>query len=1731
VRPGETISSRYRIESLIGSGGSAEVFRVIDLTSQQPRALKLFRPRAGSDDAIRRAFHREFELLTQLRHRHLVAIEDCGVEQGADGRRPWFTMELIAGRPLDQVFGVTRDWRLMSRAVDAVLDALSLLHDRGLVHGDVTCNNVLCGAALDAEPPPVWLMDFGLTDLAGRRTDGVLAGSVATMAPESLTGGASDRRSDLYSLGCVLYRLTTGQDPFTGHSPWEILRAHARTPPVPPRQLNPDLPVSLESLILALLAKSPASRPASAHDVRRLLSPFSGRTLADSRSLSRPLAPVLSGRERELALFQELLSELSHGRGNCLLISGASGSGRTRLLQEYRVASRLAGSKTVLVDAPLTARSPFGLIDACLAGWIAESPVEARALEAVPHRLDRIAMLLESQPTVLLIDDALAADSASIELLHQVVQRRFEAGWPLLVVMAIDPSDANAQPWFDEWLERGQARVLRLRPLEPAALERMMASMLGRDTLPSRWNVWFAEHSGGVPLIAHGLAVGLFDSKLLERDPELESPPVDDSEIVRRTALRSANWWTETWEKLSETERALLGALAITDGEPITFDQLGELDPQSIRDQAAVEALQQRSLVRRTETARGEPGLSLSSPTLAALIKPHVPAAQTTTLHARRAEQLRTVAGHELACARHLIEARTSDQAVVLLVRAAKVALSQRIPREALRLAEIGLRHAVQPGSEHAALLGVKAQALAHQGLAQEAERSFADAIAAARAARAPEELATTLLAAGSFRGERSDASGGLSALEESLAISDELGDVAAGARVLIEMGRLLCQQGRLEDAEARLASARSQAQRAHDVEIEAAALVAWAELDSNAGRPERASESYRRAEELLVGNEPSLTKSLARRGKATALAATGRWSEALEQLDLWAEESRRFAQRENEAEALSLSALVLETLGKRREALRRIEQAQSIQRMLGRVAQLATLAARASRLLLERGQPRAGWSQLDEAQQLIERIGSTSARRVLASARARLDAHFGRYEEAPARPGGEPEATPETDQQSAERSLLRGMARLRAGDPASARADLQEACFVARRVGQSAIGSEGLLLLAESYLELRDFERAQLALRRVRQQVSGPTNEEWSALGRVLQAEWELRRPDGDLAAGREEIEAAIEVLLARERGDWLWRAYAILAELAEGLGLADLAQSSRAQAGTWLEAWLAAVPERDRSAQRALRRVAALLSRLPLDAGGLPAASRPAIDDSALQKLLEINKALNSTLDLKSQLQILLDTAIEISGAERGFVLLDEGDRAAIEVARGVGGADLAGSDREFSRALARQVMLAEGPLISLDVQGDERLSTSVSVHALRIQAVLATPLRVRGGVAGALVLDSRQAGAAFDNTDLELVARLGDQAGIALSNARMVEELRRQAEEIQRLNTRLSEQVEEQRVEILEKQSNLELRYRFESLIGASAPMQKVYRALDKILPTELPVLVTGESGTGKDLVARVLHYNGPRAAQRFVTLNCAALTDTLLESELFGHRKGSFTGADRDRKGLFEQADGGTLFLDEIGEMPMTLQPKLLRAIQFGEIRRVGEDTPRHVNVRIVAATHRDVAEQVRLGRFREDLMYRLDVAQIHLAPLRDRLEDLGLLIDHFLDLFAARSDKPRLQIEPAALRLFVRHQWPGNVRELENELIKLAAFAESSFITEVDVLENASFLDRAKQRDPVPEIATLEAGEIDQIRQALRAAAGNRSRAAELLGIDRSTLYRKLKRISETEDFS
>jgi two-component system response regulator AtoC len=367
------------------------------------------------------------------------------------------------------------------------------------------------------------------------------------------------------------------------------------------------------------------------------------------------------------------------------------------------------------------------------------------------------------------------------------------------------------------------------------------------------------------------------------------------------------------------------------------------------------------------------------------------------------------------------------------------------------------------------------------------------------------------------------------------------------------------------------------------------------------------------------------------------------------------------------------------------------------------------------------------------------------------------------------------------------------------------------------------------------------------------------------------------------------------------------------------------------------------------------------------------------------------------------------------------------------------------------------------------------------------------------------------------AYGNMDLAIEAMKAgayDYVGKPFKPDEIVLALRKaeERESLRRENRALKEQIQKDN--------------QFESILAKSKEMLDIFKTITKIADFKTTVLITGESGTGKELVARAIHGKSTRKAAPFVAINCGAIPENLLESELFGHKKGAFTDASADRRGLFEEADGGTLFLDEIGELPVNLQVKLLRVLQEEHIRRLGDTRDVKVDVRIIAATHRDLTADVKAGRFREDLFYRINVLAIHIPPLRNRREDVSLLIDHFVTRNNARLGTSIRGISPEARKLLLEYAWPGNVRELENTIERAMVLAES------DVLQTGDLPERIRDAlDPVQ--VHLASGELSVkkttaaieeilIRRALQKTKGNRTRAADLLEISHRALLYKIK---------
>ncbi len=530
------------------------------------------------------------------------------------------------------------------------------------------------------------------------------------------------------------------------------------------------------------------------------------------------------------------------------------------------------------------------------------------------------------------------------------------------------------------------------------------------------------------------------------------------------------------------------------------------------------------------------------------------------------------------------------------------------------------------------------------------------------------------------------------------------------------------------------------------------------------------------------------------------------------------------------------------------------------------------------------------------------------------------------------------------------------------------------------------------------------------------------------------------------------------------------------------------------------------------------------------------------------ASQDLQRVMSAMVGSRKPREVFEMIVDTLIEFTGAERGFFILMEGKEKdkdgkktrEVMAARNFDKEEIQNAIAKISKTIERAVMRKGKPIIVNDAPLDERYGGSDSIVDMRLRSVMCAPVRSPEGTAGTIYLDNRFERGVFREEQLALVATFADQAAIALQNAMLhasnelrLEELTMAKSEVEELNRILADRIAQTSAELMEVKEHVlrdldqaPLKYSYNNIIGKSRRMRDVFHLLDKVTDSDVPVLIHGESGTGKELVARALHFNGPRKGQAFISENCAAIPETLLESELFGYMKGSFTGATADKKGLFEAANGGTLFLDEIGDMPMSMQKKLLRVLQEGEVRRVGGNRTIPIDVRILAASNQDLRTMCDEGRFREDLYYRLNVITVNLPPLRDRREDIPLLTAAFVEEFT--RDGEVKSISDDAMTTLERHTWPGNVRELRNEIQRATALSDRVIVPLVFTdgvrgrqEESPAVADLGKRtlKEMVKEVA--ETLERKVIQEALNRCRGRKAQAARMLGVSRPTLDSKI----------
>jgi Nif-specific regulatory protein len=1700
------------VEGEIARTARTVVYKVRTVSGGGPLALKVALERSDAEDLAR--FRHEVRLLSEARHPNVVEVHDFGI---LPGDFAFLTMELLAGNGLAERIGQA-GWDCFYDAAIQAAAGLAHIHRQGVIHMDVKPRNLALADGAGDRPFTLKILDFGLAQAVRGPLDRRIRGTLAYAAPEILLQDSYDHRADLYSLGLTLFELATGVLPSAGDD-LAAVRFHLEGELPDPLSLRPDMPPELARILTRLVRKDPGERYPTAGRLLAELAEASGRGFdAAALSLSSGgtvLASRLVGREETLAGLKTELAAAREGRGGAVLVEGVDGIGKSRLLREFRLLAALEGARVGRGHGSAERNHPLAPFLEALARLGIEAPAgpEAPRGESDPRERYRffreIALRIASgasrdAPAVLLLDDIHLAGRESEDLLAYLGEEMRSA--PVLVV-------ASRHTPEDGGKDADSLLTIRLPPLDRDGTVQLVDACLGTSGLPASFYSWIHDHSGGTPGEIQRLLRHLVDdSVLLYREGDWKPSLA----ALSRWASAPGGVDAQDWNRilaLPPASRAVMDAAAVIE-EPFSLSTLAALvggEPQATYERVASLVIQGH--LERLQESEGAlynlPRRSIRQALYTALDGEH-----RRRLHRRLAEVLEGMPeGRTAAIADHFWRGGERARSLPYLLRAAGEAASVYGYAQAAGLYGRAAEAAAEAGDAEtvARALSAQAEALAAAGSYPRALRVFQDLLTRpdleARRSHDRSFVARIHLRQGRLHTRLGEHEAALESHEEGLLQLAGLGDSELEVELLHGKALALRDLGDVSAAFSVARSALAQAGRKGLDRQRANLLNTLGMLYSARGDWRRAGRLLRRG--LWVAEREGaegLCLTL-RNNLGNILWKTGNFEAALSHYS----RNLAFCERTND--------------------------------IWGQLFALNNLGI----LECSRGNWKAAREPLTRSLELKRRVGTREGEAVARLNLGEVEEVLGYWSRAQRhyeRALKLLDDSPDHRERFAALAQLASLDRKR-GRAADAERRAREALEGAERIGDRD-------LLAHCYLQLglvekdRDsLEDAGSWLARALELVETAGTRQ--SLARIHISLADLRLRGGELADAERHAQAARAYV--EELGDrfTLAKLLSVEGRLASSHDDVERAERLFSEGVRFLEE-LETPYEHARSlyewglrtwnvdtALRRLRRALVGFERLGAETESKRTSGaierirehqRLSGGRGMSSVLYEVLKVVNSSLDLQEVLNRTMDLVLERLGAERGMIVLSNRLTRELEIAvvRNLGYEDK-DEGRQLSESVVRRVIENREPVLAVDALSDGRFAGAESIVARHIRSILAVPMAIRDRLAGAIYVDHRHSRHLFGQSDLEFLVAFADQAAIAIENARLYGEL-------EAARQSLKEENESLRSEILSS-------HNLGSLIGRSRPIAELKAMLEKVAQNPSTVLIRGESGTGKGLIARIIHSISPRRQSPFIHFNCAALPETLVESELFGHEKGAFTGAAVQKPGRFELANHGTIFLDEIGKVSRAVQAKLLRVVEDKEFERVGGTRTLRADVRIIAATNLDLEDAIIRNEFREDLFYRLNIIPIVLPPLRQRKEDIPYLVEHFLKKVSRDLGRPAKDLDPAVLDLFHAYSWPGNVRELEAAIHRAFVLAGSDTLALPDFgwialhVEGAQGLAaRPPEVDGLSPALSLANGGYEEAldrydRQLISAALGQCHgkirETARLLGIARNTLRAKMKK--------
>jgi transcriptional regulator with GAF, ATPase, and Fis domain/site-specific recombinase XerD/tRNA A-37 threonylcarbamoyl transferase component Bud32 len=1697
------VSTRYTFQKLFHQTSRHNLYLVVEKENNHQLLCKVLSPTWQTAEDIE-SFKAEFNLLKALSHASIPRAFDYEVN-GESGRHS-FTLEFFPEKALSQLLGKL-DHRQATVTLVRMTKVLAYLQANGVIHHDVSPANILVQFKSSGEAS-VRLVDFGL---ATQGTQRERRGTSFYMAPELVLDKPYTESVDIYSLALSIYMGLMKEFPFSTESTDAFLQAVANKNWSPPPEFLQKIPKPLADLLIGMMDFDPSHRLCNLQEIDRKCEAILADELVhrehnvDIVTLSYP---ALIGRDFELSTIKRDLQLFALTKPDrvkkIFIVSGEKGIGKRRLLAE--AASFATLSEIQVCELSILANDPLAsLVTFCktvpkfsreLAREGEMEPASARSV-FLGNLVKTFSEIITQKPTVIILHSAENLAKGGEVFWSIFLAHLSASSLSLLLFMELNTDERGAEKLValtQKKIHSGfSAAEFPLSRFNREEIQRFLVSSLNR-IVDSQLVNFIMTGSGGNPSYAWIILNDLVESKSLI----LRAEAVHFDERKNRTI--PANIESAVRERLLHlTPEAKLVLFILSEFQlPINLETLKNLLQRAKISFEPSELIQSLShLIKRNLIGvnKSFPNENLKSGNFfqqtfsvafdlsAKILRDLVPLKRQKDLFLAMAEvMVEHLAFGEKPLepiARFFLLAQDRENALKYYQQAGAKYLKEGRVEKALEMfrtldAHIGALDSREKKQQKFGTLVQITEIDLDLGNFEELSSRVAFL---QKIAESVDQRVVALKLAGIFFAKIGKQQEALVAFDQALAI------------LATEKSSLPSQFTKIHMFKASSLTSLGRFEKAKQVLDDLASKASLTDLEKIWLKNQQGLIYYYWGEFSLSQKEFETSFILAQkeglfRERIQSQVHLGLVAIELNQLEA---AKTHFEEAMKDAERISDiygKAGILQNLGNAYLKSGNLREAQNHYLQSLRIIEDLNLPRQAETILIN-------------LSIIYHELGNMAKARKYAQESWQLS-------------------------QLRENQLLQGVYHslmgdilFFEGDTPFAEKKYREAAALFAKMGALHALDETHLSLANLMLAAHSFSEARELIEKTRH-LDEPEKKE-KPLAMLLMAKLELAQ--NQLSQCKAQLECIDERDLASFGYQLQIEYYDILAQLKLMLGQMPKAEEAVQQLQTVLRKVEGSIPESEIYSFRQHMRVRSAYKTM--DAIGNSNQSGD-LRTQKLTRILEINLQLTQERDLSKLLENIIDNVILFSNAKRGFIFLKKGESYQVKAARNLQGENISFMEKQLSQTIVKatsereQVLKVENAL--------DAFAQSESVAKSGARSVLTLPIIHQDQVLGVIYCDDPTRVGAFQNIEQELLLTLARLAAIAISNSLFLMTLEKKSNQFSEKYEEATKQLlsvadERHRVEqILDlEKRKVEQVYNVQSIITHSPRMQKIFEVLKRLRGSDITVLITGESGTGKELIARSIHGNSMRAGKPFFAINCAAITESILESELFGYIRGAFTDAVKDKAGIFELANQGTLFLDEVGEMSLGMQMKFLRVLQEHQIRRVGGTSEISIDVRIICATNRNLEEALKEERFRQDLYYRLNGLEIRLPPLRERKEDIPLLVDHFINKYARERN---IVVKNEVINYFLDYRWPGNIRQLENEMQKLIILAKGGVI-------DRSLLDLSHiQTDSIHKLSgkSLDYYEHIAIKNALAEAMGNKTQAAQILKVTRNTLINKMKKL-------